>query len=163
MQILIHSFVTSKLDFCNSLLFGLPKYEVDKLQMAQNAAARVIAKLRKYDHISQTLRDLHWLPIQERIIFKINLLSYKVLHDMAPQYLKELIRRYEPRRQLRSSSDKWRLEKPRYKLESYGLRAFRVAAPKLWNKLPFGVRSADVIEQFKSKLKTYLFKIAYNL
>ena len=73
-KVLIHSFVSSRLDFCNSLLYSLPKYEVNKLQSVQNAAARVIAGLRKYDHISPTLRNLHWLPVQERIVFKMNLM-----------------------------------------------------------------------------------------
>ena len=71
-EILIQCFVTSKLDFCNALLYGLPKYQINKLRNVQNAAARIIARLRKYDHISQTLKDLHWLHVEKRIVFKIN-------------------------------------------------------------------------------------------
>ena len=104
-EILIHCFVTSKLDFCNALLYGLPKYQINKLQNVQNAAARIIARLRKYDHISQTLKDLHWLPVEQRIVFKINLITHKVLNGKAPHYLQELLNRYEPLRRLRSSSD----------------------------------------------------------
>ena len=67
-KVLLHAFVNSKLDFCNSLLHGLPKYEINKLQSVQNAAARVIACLSKFDHVSDTLKELHWLPVEQRII-----------------------------------------------------------------------------------------------
>ena len=78
-EVLVHAFINSKLDFCNSLLHGLPKYEINKLQSVQNAAARVIACLSKFDHISDTLKELHWLPVEQRIIFKINLICFKIL------------------------------------------------------------------------------------
>ena len=80
-EVLVHAFVNSKLDFCNSLLHGLPKYEINKLQSVQNAAARVIACLSKFDHISGTLKELHWLPVEQRIIFKINLICFKILNN----------------------------------------------------------------------------------
>ena len=162
-EVLIHSFVSSRLDFCNSLLYGLPKYEVNKLQNVQNAAARVIAGLRKYDHISPTLRNLHWLPVQERIVFKMNLMCFKIVNNIAPKYLKELVCRYEPTRKLRSSADKWRLTERPYKLKTYGYRAFSVAGPKLWNTLPVDIRSLTNIDTFKSKLKTHLFKLVYDI
>ena len=139
------------------------KYEFNKLQNVQNAAARVIACLRKYDHISPTLRNLHWLPVQERIVFKINLMCFKIVNNIAPKYLQELVCRYEPTRILRSSADKWRLTEQPYKLKTYGHRAFSVAAPKLWNTLPVDIRSITDINTFKSKLKTHLFKLAYDI
>ena len=129
----------------------------------QNAAARIIARLRKYDHISQTLKDLHWLPVEQRIAFKINLIIHKVLNGTAPHYLQELLNRYEPLRRLRSSSDKWRFAIRRYNQETYGRRAFATMAPKLWNKLPLELRSISKSNIFKSSLKTYLFKLAYDL
>ena len=70
-EVLVHAFINSKLDFCNSLLHGLPKYEINKLQSVQNAAARVIACLSKFDHISDTLMKLHWLPVEQRIILRL--------------------------------------------------------------------------------------------
>ena len=79
-EILIHSFVSSKLDFCNSVLFGAQKRGIVKLQSVQNADARIIAGLKKRDHITETLRDLHWLPVEERIVFKINLITFKTLN-----------------------------------------------------------------------------------
>ena len=87
----MHAFINSKLDFCNSLLYGLPKYDINKLQSVQNAAARVIACLRKFGHKSDTLKELHSLPVEQRIIFKINLLCFKILNNLAPGYLVDLL------------------------------------------------------------------------
>ena len=162
-EALVHAFVNSKLDFCNSLLYGLPKYEINKLQGVQNAAARVIACLSKFDHISDTLKELHWLPVEQRIIFKINLICFKILNNLAPDYLVDLIHVYEPARYLRSASDKWRLVIEPYNLKTYVLRAFSVIAPILWNDLPIDIRSIDDVNKFKSKLKTFLFKRVYEL
>ena len=162
-EVLVHAFVNSKLDFCNSLLHGLPKYEINKLQSVQNAAARVIACLSKFDHISGTLKELHWLPVEQRIIFKINLICFKILNNLAPDYLVDLIHVYEPTRNLRSSSDKWRLTIKPYNLKTYGFRAFSVIAPILWNDLPIDIRSIDDVDKFKCKLKTFLFKRVYEL
>ena len=102
-EVLVHAFINSKLDFYNSLLHGLPKYEINKLQSVQNAAARVITCLRKFDHISDTLKELHWLSVEQRMIFKINLVCFKILNNLAPDYLVDLIHVYEPARYLRSS------------------------------------------------------------
>ena len=100
----MHAFINSKLDFCNSLLHGLPKNEFNKLQSVQNAEACVIACLRKFDHIRRdTLKELHWLPVEQRIIFKSNLICFKILNNLAPGYLVDLIHVYEPARC--SSSD----------------------------------------------------------
>ena len=87
----MHAFINSKLDFCNSLLYGLPKYDINKLQSVQNAAARVIACLRKFDQNSDTLKELHLLPVEQRIIFQINLLCFKILNNLAPAYLVDLL------------------------------------------------------------------------
>ena len=103
-EILVHAFVSSRLDYCNSLLHGSPKYVPQKLQRAQNAAARLIKLSRKYDHITPHLMDLHWLPIEYRIQFKILLLTYKTLNGLAPSYLSDLLQRYAPVRNLRSFS-----------------------------------------------------------
>ena len=130
-EVLVHAFINSKLDFCYLHLHGLPKYEIKKLQSVQNAAACVIACLSKFDHISDTLKGLHWLPVEQRIIFKINLICFKILNNLAPDYLVDLIHVYEPARYLRSSSDKWRHVIKPYNLKTYGLRAFSVIAPKL--------------------------------
>ena len=89
---IMHALITSKLDYCNSPQFGLPNSQLQKLQRVQNAAARIITGNRKYDHITPVLRELHWLPVKERIDFKILLLTFKALNNMAPAYLKDMWR-----------------------------------------------------------------------
>ncbi len=89
-EILIHAFMTSRLDYCNALLGGCSVRLINKLQLVQNAAARVLTRTRKYDHISPVLSTLHWLPTKHRIDFKILLMTYKALNGLAPQYLSEL-------------------------------------------------------------------------
>ena len=161
-ETLVHAFVNSKLDYCNSLAYGLPKYLLQKLQYVQNAAARLITGTRKHDHITPILMDLHWLPVNERIQFKILLLTFKSLNGLTPVYIDEMIQRYVPNRKLRSSSA-FLLKQNKWNLKSYGFRTFTVAAPFLWNSLPLEIKSSPSLNIFKSKLKTHLFKCAFNL
>jgi hypothetical protein len=145
------------------LLSGLPKQERNKLQSVQNAAAPVIACLRKKDHITDTLKDLHWLPVEQRIVFKLCRIVFKTLNNLALGYLKDILQYYRPSRILRSSGDQLRLIEPSYNLKSYGLRAFTVIAPRVWNKLPLDIRSSTSVNMFKSKSKTYLYKTVYDV
>ncbi len=103
-EMLIHAFMTSRLDYCNALLGGCSARLINKLQLVQNAAARVLTRTRKYDHISPVLSTLHWLPIKHCIDFKILLMTYKALNGLAPQYLSELLSHYIPSRPLRSQN-----------------------------------------------------------
>jgi hypothetical protein len=158
---LVHAFVSSKIDYCNSLLYGLPKKHHDKLQRVLNCAARVVSRRRKYDHITPVLASLHWLPIPQRLEFKLILLTFKALHSLAPEYLCELLVWHKAPRSLRSN-DLALLEVPRTRLKFYGDRAFAKAAPVLWNKLPLDIRVIDDLNAFKRRLKTHLYEVAYK-
>ena len=156
---LVHAFVSSRIDYCNSLLYGIPEYAIKKLQRVQNLAARVITRSSKYSSITPTLKKLHWLPVKYRIIFKVVLLTFKALHGLAPNYLRTLLQSYIPSRSLRSETGNLLImPKARRKL---GCQSFAVAAPKLWNDLPVNIRTTTSIVSFRSSLKTHLFKLAY--
>uniref|UniRef100_A0A8D3B260 Reverse transcriptase domain-containing protein n=1 Tax=Scophthalmus maximus TaxID=52904 RepID=A0A8D3B260_SCOMX len=158
---LVIAFVTSRLDYCNSLLLGCPNKSVKSLQLIQNAAARVLTGTRKRDHISPVLESLHWLPVKFRIEFKILLLTYKALNNQAPSYLTELLVSYYPNRSLRSVNAGL-LVVPRVCKSRMGGRAFSHQAPLLWNQLPVCVRDADTLSTFKVKLKAFLFDKDYS-
>ena len=157
---LVHSLVSSKLDYCNSLLYNVPKYKTNNLQRILNIAARIVTKSNP-DHITPILKSLHWLPIDCRIRYKVLLFTYKSLNDLAPSYLSSLIIPNCPKRLLRSASQK-KLKVPETRLKSYGDRSFSVAAPTEWNKLPLSLKSAPTLSAFKSQLKTFLFKEHYK-
>lgn len=120
-----------------------------------------MSRTRSTEHITPVLRRLHWLPIRQRISYKILLITYKALNGMAPKYLADLLQCYQPSRNLRSSSTN-PLVVPNSNLKTYGDRAFNVAVPKLWNSLPANLRSISSSIAFKNTIKTLLFNGAFN-
>ena len=159
---LVHAFLTSRLDYCNSLLYGIPDNLLNHIQRFQNTAARIITRKRKFDHIQPIFISLHWLPVRQRISYKILLVTYKILNDLAPAYLSDAIVTRNPGRSLRSNNDKL-LEKPKIKTITYGGRTFTAAAATLWNSLSTDTKTTKSYDDFKRKIKTALFKEAYNL
>ncbi len=155
---LVHAFISTKLDYANGLLSGVAKCHLEKLQRVQNTAARIVAKVRKQEHITPVLKRLHWLPVEKRIRFKVLLLTYKSLHGQAPEYLKDLLHPNESCVATRSSEKVLRLFEPRCNLTGYGDHSFEVAAPRLWNQLPNELKSCMTTDTFKRKLKQHMFK-----
>ena len=128
----VHAHVISKLDNNNPLLTGIPQYVRRRLQLAQNAAAKLVTDLMKFDHVTGAMKELHWLPIEKRVIFKCLLIAYKALNGTGPSYIREMLPLAKVYREgLRSSDDPLRLEESRTKLVTYGDRAFSIATVKL--------------------------------
>ena len=154
--------VTSTLDYGNSLLYRISEKNLNKLQTLQNATVRVVKRLRKYDHITEARKDLHWLPVKERIKHKLLTITWKALHGQAPDYLKELLTVKNTGRTLRSNNATV-LVVPTRTNKNGGNRAFSAAAPTEWNKLPAQIRNSNSLDTFKSRLKTHFFKLAYDI
>ena len=139
----------SKLDYCNSLYYGLNSDLLNRLQIVQNSAARLVFNKGKYDHSSRLLFELHWLPVKERIKYKINLIVHKALYNESPCDIQNLV--------TISSTRTFNL-KGEYKSNStYADRAFTVCAPQVWNQLPPYLKTDTSLDTFKKNLKTFLF------
>ena len=155
----VHSFICNRIDYCNSVLYGASRFQLDRLQSILNAAARIILRIPKYSHISTSIRDeLHWLPVRFRPEFKICLFVRNCLVGTAPAYLQELcvgVSSSAGCQSLRSAS-RGDLVVPRANTTRFGRRGFSVSGPAIWNSVPQEVRQTmNNVEQFKRKLKTF--------
>lgn len=151
--------VASKLDYCNSLFYGLAEKDIKKLQRVQDTLARVVVRALPLAHAPPILRSLHWLPLRFRINFKVRLLTFKTLQLGQPSYLHDLLAMAKPSRSLRSNQGPM-LTVPRVKTVT-GSRAFSACAPVLWNSLPLSIRSLQSVASFRKYLKTHLFELAF--
>jgi len=162
---LVHSFISNRIDYCNSIFFGAPNSTLTKLQSVLNAAARLITSTTRFDHIQPVLKELHWLPIRQRINYKIASLVRGCVNGEGPSYIQDLVTTTAScpgRAHLRSAQHR-DLVLPRSRTKRLGNRSFRLAAPIVWNALPVSLHclSGNCV-QFKSKLKTHLFVDTYE-
>ena len=148
-QKLVHAFVSSKIDYCNAILFGLKSVTASKLQRVQNYAARLVCGFPSYLVDSASLlQNLHWLNMKQRTIFKILLLVHKFFTGVAPQYFCELL--------LVKSWD-GRLLYTQFMITSSGRRSFEYVSCRLWNRLPNATRLLNITEHFKRNLTRNCF------
>ena len=161
-KLAVHTLVTSRLDYCNCLLAGINRGLLKRLQNVQRTAARLITRKRKYDPISGDLIELHWLPVEQRIDFKILVLTYKAIHHQSPDYISSMLQLRTDSRHLRSTSFAPQLVQPRTHHITFADRAFSCYAPRKWNQLPPQIRNANSISIFKRLLKSHLFELAYG-
>ena len=165
------SLVHSKLDYCNSLYYNLPAYQIDRIQSIQNCLARTVCRTSKFSHITPTLKSLHWLKVRERIEYKILSLTYNSLQIHQPSYLSDLLTIQLNVHNTRSST-LVTLSRPPVVRAAIAKRSFFHSAPVLWNSLPPALRqpappaeagSTLAIPRscFLSQLKTHLFLKSY--
>ena len=164
MQRLVSAFVLSRLDYCNSILAGLPAVTLKLLQRVMNAAVRLVAGFCWRDHITPEMRDMHWLPIVYRIKYKLCILKmHAAASNNSPKYINEILVRnssLQERAKLRSLTSGGYVV-PRSKTE-FCKRAFDVAGPTAWNELPPELRHIPEIHTFNRALKTHLVGAAYD-
>ena len=160
-KVIVQGLVISRLDYCNVLLLGVADQQLRKLQMIQNMGCRIINNLRKYDHVSDAMKDLHWLKVPERIQFKVLVTMYQCVNNLAPSFLSELLDLHHNRKSLRSDTQ-GKLPIPRCSLSQVRDSSIRYAGPRLWNELPQHIKNAKSLASFKKDLKTYLFTNCYD-
>ena len=155
------SIVNARLDYCNSILYHTSNNNINQLQRTQNSLARVVCSVPRRTSAAPLLKRLHWLPVEKRIEYKIASITHQVMTAESPSYLNELLTQHKPTRCLRSS-DKFLLDVPQTRTRS-AERAFRTAAPSVWNNLPEELRAIRCHDAFKRNLKTVLFEAAHSV
>ena len=153
LKLLVNALVISRLDYCNSILYGLPK-----LQRIQNTAARLITELNDTSTSNLPFENYTGLPVESRIIFKVLLITFKIIHELCPAYFSSLLQLCQPQRSLHYAHPlKLLFTLPTVNSATYGERAFSFSGPILWNNLSDPIKNTTSLSSFKSALKTFLF------
>ena len=160
---LVSAFILSRLDYCNAVLANLPLNAIDLLQRVQNAAARLVLNIRPRDHVTPALQQLHWLPVNLRITYKLCLMMHNIHHGHAPSYLRDSV---TPIATATGRSGLRSRDTARYvkaaTMTKFGERCFSFAGPEAWNSLPAQLHSVSDCNSFKKQLKTVLFDRAFK-
>jgi len=159
---LASSIVRSRLDYCNAVLYGTPNSTTLKLQKVQNSLARVVLQRRKFCRAQALLKSLHWLPVSQRIDFKLATLAFKIQSALQSEYLHQLIFSQHPGSSMTLRSSTRPLLQAARTRTAYGSRAFSSAVPAIWNNLPTSVIDANSLPAFRRRLKTHLFTVAFE-
>ncbi len=159
-ETILHVLISPCRDYCSSFFTYPNRKTVDRLQIVQNSAARLLTRINRFEHITLVLASLHWLLVCFRIDFKVILITYKTLNGLTPQYISDLLSRYDSARTLRSSGRNL-LSVANSRLKTKGDRAFEIRALRLWNTLPVEIWEAMSVTSFKSILKTYFYRTAF--
>ena len=162
--------MSSRLDYCNSLFLSFTDFELRKLQLVQNSLCRVVTRSSKFSHITHQLKKLHWLPVRYRVQFKIGLITYKILNQGQPFYLRELIHPYTSSRNSRRSTTKLKslhtppppFDRRVHKSIKHFSNSFSHYAPVLWNSFSFQIRNSPSVASFRKHLKTHLFNSSFQ-
>ena len=157
---IIQALMLSTIDYCNSIYQGAPTYAINKLQTLQNMGCRIIKRLRKYDHITPHLMELHWLKIKEHIVYKVCVLMYKCIKGLAPQYLFKVVIKDHGCSLWSTTLNN--LPTVRCNTAIAHNSAFSSTSPRLWNMLPNDIKSSSDLEAFKTRLKAFLFSVSYD-
>jgi len=161
---LVSVFVLSRLDYCNSLLAGLPSTTVKPLQRVQNASVHLVLNLGLRDHETLVLQQLHWLPVEHRITFKLCMLIHRIHIGCAPRYMADSVQsivEFSRRPGLRSADT---ADYVKHCLQSkFSEHCFSYAGPAVWNSLPHSIKliTDTKLSRFKQLLKSHLFRIAF--
>ena len=160
-HLIMQALVLSCMGYCDLLLAGTTKYQLDKLQCIQNIGCWVICNLKKNDHVTPSMKGLHWLKIKERIVYKLCLLLYKCQNGLSPEYLADLLPSKTHSMALRSSTSN-AIPPAHFKNNQCHRSSFSSAGLMAWNSLPPTVKTCHSIDTFRSSLKTHLFNILYR-
>ena len=167
LETLVHAFVTSRVDWCNSLLFGLPDTTVSKIQTVHNACAKFLTGGKRFDSATEKCKELHWLPVKYRIKYKILILAHKIIHPAdscnIPAYLKTNLK-IENNENVRFTRSQLgpTFVPPNSKLKTVSDRSHRVGIPQLWNQLPLNLRCFESLNLFKKQIKTHFFNFHFT-